>query len=372
MVSRAHEVESTDDLDRLLARRPSSAAGWRLQGLDLTAYVEGLRGLDVRGMVVLGGRLPPALELDLRHRGALVFPDVPEVPFDPYRARLYTVDELYSGLGDGGHDSDDSGYVRTLDAQVYAWSLAHRHDVAATLAGALHDHAIDDALADLVTGHRVVGVMGGHALERGAAGYAAAARLGRALARQGWTVATGGGPGAMEAANLGALSAGVDDDALAGALATVAQVPGFRASVTRWARSGLTAREALTSGPTPPTIGVPTWFYGHEPPNVFASHVAKYFRNALREDTLLHLCDVGIVFLPGAAGTVQEIFQDACENYYADATDRAPMVLVGRRHWAEELPTWPLLTALADRVGMRDVLHLVDSVEDAAEVLTTM
>jgi predicted Rossmann-fold nucleotide-binding protein len=117
------------------------------------------------------------------------------------------------------------------------------------------------------------------------------------------------------------------------------------------------------------TIGIPTWFYSHEPPNAFATHIAKYFRNALREDTLLRLCDGGVVFLPGAAGTVQEVFQDACENYYAEPHDRAPMVLVGRRYWTEDLPAWPLLSALGERRGLGDVLHLVDTVEEAAEVL---
>jgi predicted Rossmann-fold nucleotide-binding protein len=117
------------------------------------------------------------------------------------------------------------------------------------------------------------------------------------------------------------------------------------------------------------TIGVPTWFYGHEPPNVFATHVAKYFRNALREDTLLHLCNAGVVFLPGAAGTVQEVFQDACENYYADPSHRAPMVLVGRDYWTQELPVWQLLSALGEHRDLRDVLHLVDTVEEAVEVL---
>ena len=66
---------------------------------------------------------------------------------------------------------------------------------------------ISDALDELLAGARVVGVMGGHAMARGTDAYAGAARLGRALARAGLTVATGGGPGAMEAANLGAYAA---------------------------------------------------------------------------------------------------------------------------------------------------------------------
>src|SRR4029079_5408903 len=95
------------------------------------------------------------------------------------------------------------------------------------------------------------------------------------------------------------------------------------------------------------SLGIPTWHYGHEPPNVFASAIAKYFPNPTREAILLEACDGGIVFLPGAAGTVQEVFQDACENYYADESAVAPMVLLGRAHWTEELPVWPMLQALA-------------------------
>ena len=41
---------------------------------------------------------------------------------------------------------------------------------------------------------------------------------------------------------------------------------------------------------------------GHEPTNLFATRIAKYFANALREDTLLHRCRGGIVYLPGHAG----------------------------------------------------------------------
>ena len=109
------------------------------------------------------------------------------------------------------------------------------------------------------------------------------------------------------------------------ALADLARVPSFTPSVDAWLAPAL---DAARLGATE-TLGIPTWHYGHEPPNPFATAIAKFFRNAPREALLLEVCNAGIVFLPGAGGTVQEVFQDACENYYADESAVAPMVLVG-------------------------------------------
>jgi predicted Rossmann-fold nucleotide-binding protein len=230
---------------------------------------------------------------------------------------------------------------------------------------ALHDNAIDDALAEFVAARRVVGVMGGHAVERGQPAYADAAQLGHDLAAAGCTVATGGGPGAMEAANLGAALS--DPAALTAALPVLAGVPSFHPSVTDWARAGFAAVEGRALSEL--SLGVPTWFYGHEPPNPFCTRVAKYFRNAIREDILLHVCRAGIVFLPGAAGTLQEIFQAACENYYSPPDELAPMVLVGRDYWTRELPAWPLLSTLAAGRPFARRLTLVDRPEEVLAVL---
>lgn len=354
---RVHEVDSLAELDRLLAAGARTAAGWRFQGLDLTGHEQALAALDVTGAVVLGGRLSPSLEDSLRERGALVFPSVPDVPFDAYRSTLYSAAELYDAVVRGGD------YADSHDARVYAWSRDEtvRADVAATLATALHDHAVDDALDEAAQGRRLVGVMGGHRLTRDEPGFRSAATLGAALAQHGLSVVTGGGPGAMEAANLGARAAGAPA-LLGSALDRLATAPDYRASVTDWARVGLEVAAGLADPPVP-TIGVPTWFYGHEPANVFATDVAKYFRNALREDTLLRLCDAGVVFLPGSAGTVQEVFQDACENYYS--TEPAPMVLWDAAYWTERLPVWPLLRRLAEGTAMADRIHLVDVTDEA-------
>lgn len=276
------------------------------------------------------------------------------LPLDPYRPGLYTAAELY----------DTPAYADSLDARVYAWTREPPgHDD--TLARALHDHAIDEALTAWVASRRLVGVMGGHAVDRGTSTYADTARLGAALGGH-LVVATGGGPGAMEAANLGARCASAPE-ALTPALERLATVPSFRPSIDDWVDTG---RAVLSDLPeATENLGVPTWFYGHEPPNLFATTIAKYVRNAQREAVLLQVCDAGIVFLPGAAGTVQEVFQDACENYYADAAHIAPMVLVGVDYWTSQLPAWPLLKALGTGRPMASHLHLVDSVAEAADLV---
>jgi predicted Rossmann-fold nucleotide-binding protein len=354
---RPTEIESLAEFDRVVARGIGSLSGFHLQSVDLSARAEALAGLEVEGAVFLGCRFAeagPGGEADVRGRGGLVFPSVPDVPFDAYRGALYTPAELYQGLEDG--------YAATLDAAAYAWSRSPR-TLDKSLAMALHDHAIDDAVEEFAHGRRLVGVMGGHAVRRDAPGYLDAARLGRSLGPH-LTVLTGGGPGAMEAANLGAWLSGGSDDDLVAAVARLAEVPDFSPDVTAWARAGLDVLERIPAGTT--SLGVPTWFYGHEPPNVFATHCAKYFRNALREDKLIQLCRGGIVLLPGAAGTVQEIFQAACANYYAAPGQVAPMVLVGRDHWTGQVPVWPLLEVLGRGRAFGARLHLVD---DPAEVL---
>jgi predicted Rossmann-fold nucleotide-binding protein len=145
----------------------------------------------------------------------------------------------------------------------------------------------------------------------------------------------------------------------------LAAVPSVHPSVDQWAAKAMTVIDGVAGRDS---LGIPTWFYGHEPPNLFATAIAKYFRNATREAILLQVCDAGIVFLPGAGGTVQEIFQDACENYYAAPESVAPMVLVGTTYWTETLPAWPLLRALARGRAMESHVHLVETVDQAAEL----
>ncbi|QIB43280.1 LOG family protein [Streptomyces aureoverticillatus] len=358
------EIETLAEFDEVMAVR-GSLAGFRLQAVDLTDRTSALITADTTGAVFLGCPMTEDAAARVRAGGALVFPPVPGLPFDPYRALLYAPGDLFAGL-------DDGGYEATPDARAYAWFQQTKADgdVFASMLRAVHDDSISDALDELLVGARVVGVMGGHAMARGTEEYAGAARLGRQLARAGFTVATGGGPGAMEAANLGAYAAVYDDAMLDEALVILAKAPSFTPSVTEWARAAFAVRELWPSGG--PSVGIPTWFYGHEPPNAFAAHLAKYFANATREDGLLARSNAGVVFLPGAAGTVQEIFDNATPNYYESRGTPTPMVLVNTHHWTHHLPAWPLLQSLATNRPMGSRIALVDDVSEAATKLTEL
>src|SRR5215212_2290434 len=125
-----------------------------------------------------------------------------DLPYDPFRTTLYTREELMAGWPE-----------ETLDARIERHVLEHGFrapPAVEALAQRLHDRAIDVALSELLCAdprRRVVGIMGGATTRRDDPWFRAAAELARALACAGYLVASGGGPGTMEAANLGAFLA---------------------------------------------------------------------------------------------------------------------------------------------------------------------
>ncbi len=357
-------MESLDEFDAHVGST-GSLAGVMVQSVDLRHRSLVLRDTDVTGAIFLGCALRPADASRLARAGALVFPRLPDLPFDPYRPTLYTPAELYQGLA--------GGYPATTDAAIFAWSQQQLRpgELGADLAAALHDHAITEALQQSVAGTdpaTIVGIMGGHAERRGSAMFRACAGLAHTLAEAGVTVLSGGGPGAMEAANLGAAFTGSAGE-LDAAITELAAGDAWTSDVTGWARAAQRVAVGAPCGRL--SLGIPTWYYGHEPPNLFATSIAKYFTNALREDTLLRLCRGGLVYLPGAAGTVQEVFQAVTPNFYAAEGDQVvPLVMVGTEFWTEAVPAWPLLHALASGRSMAGRIHLVDDVDEALAVLS--
>ncbi|MDG4762888.1 hypothetical protein O7632_01970 [Solwaraspora sp. WMMD406] len=384
-----HEVESREELDHHL--RAGSLAGLTVQGLRFDeAPVPDLSAVDLTDALFLGCSFPSAdVEADLVRRGAHVVPPFAGLPYPTHPPRLYTPADLAAGFAEHGADG-------MYDNLVYQHFRAHGGalpEIREALAQRLHDHAIDNALADATRdwigaygAASVIGVMGGHAVRRGTSAYRLAATLGWELARAGRLVVTGGGPGVMEAANLGAYLSGHDADDLAAAIDLLGTAPDY-ADQQPYTAAALTVRQRYAPADAAATgadadrfgwaraggLAIPTWLYGHEPANLFAGRIAKYFCNAVREDTILRLARGGIVFAPGRAGTVQEVFQAATKTFYGTDGASGPYVFLDRSFWTQTLPVETVLApllALSPAGDLSGLIRLTDDVHEAVSLLT--
>jgi len=387
------ELETIVELETHLARH-GTLAGAVLQGLDLS-NVRSLDDADLTGTVFLGCSFKDlAQERTFADRGAAVFPRLLGLPYKVYRKHLYTVDELLEGYADGG-------YRGTLDFAIYThYDRARRLETGTNprefLAQRLHDYGIDDALSELLekrSGNGVVGIMGGHSTGRADPYYAKVARLAWELARDGYLVASGGGPGIMEAANLGAwLAPYANPEVIEAALELLRPADRFSGGhpegtpdyltaiqrffqcaqdvVHRFAKPGAEdrARFQRSDAPEPGrSLAIPTWFYGHEPTNLFGSYVAKYFSNSLREDGLLAIANAGVIYAPGSAGTLQEVFVDLAQNHYATFRFRSPMVFLGDATYRTLVDWIREFVGRKDMQGVYgDLITLVEEPGDAA------
>jgi predicted Rossmann-fold nucleotide-binding protein len=371
------EVESRAELDTHLAI--GSLAGFIIQGLRLDVDPPDLSEVDVTEALFVGCRFATMeVGFDLIRRGAEVVPDFVNLPYPVAPSALYTPDVLAGGFTTGGFEG-------MYDTMVYEHYVAHGGalpDVREALAQRLHDASIDDGLVDVTTdwisahgAASIVGVMGGHAELRGSSAYRMAASLGWRLTRASRVVVTGGGPGVMEAANLGAYMSQRSAEELMSAIDMLTGAPDFR-DHDPYTRAALDVRDRFpASGPWAQCGGlsIPTWLYGHEPANLFAGQIAKYFSNAIREDTILRLARGGIVFAPGRAGTVQEVFQAATKTFYASDGGSGPYVFLDRAFW-DALPAPALLTTLLASTPSGDLsnlVHVIDDVDEAVALLTS-
>ena len=158
--------------------------------------------------------------------------------------------------------------------------------------------------------------------------YAMGRAVGARLARAGFTVMTGGGPGIMEAANRGAREVG--------------------------GRS----------------IGCNIELPHEQRPNAYLDRWVT-FRHFFIRKVMLVKYSYAFVALPGGLGTLDEVFETAT-LIQTGKIQQFPLILMGRDHWV------PMLAFLRDRlvaertVDPEDVERFIvtDSPEEAVELIT--
>ncbi len=173
-----------------------------------------------------------------------------------------------------------------------------------------------------------VSVFGSARTPRDSKEYDAGVRIGRALVEAGFAVITGGGPGAMEAANKGANEAGGTSVGLG------IELP-FEQGMNDYVNLGVDFR----------------YFF------VRKTCFVKYAR--------------GFVVLPGGLGTLDELFE-ALTLVQTRKVTRFPIVLFGTAYWSG-LIDWLRDTVIAEgKASMHDLelFHLSDDVDEAIALVT--
>ncbi len=367
------EINSQDALVAWLGSsdyRPEAAA---IQGMDLQPHVQRLLELDFAGSLFLGCKLDDLTAGHIVSTGGMFIRSQDDFAFEVHRARLYRPDELFGE----SFDPDTDRYKDTPDYRIYTQYIEQGGrspvSIRVSLMRRLHDHSITDALEEAIAGRKVVAVTGGHGMERQDPFFTKIAVVARKLTQKGFLMVSGGGPGAMEATHLGAYFAAFSEQDL---LAAIEQIkirpagakPGKEYKDPDWLNRAwkIISRHPLTEEKRTQamSIGIPTWLYGHEPPTPFATHIAKYFVNSVREDGLLMIANHGVIFAPGSAGTIQEIFQDAAQNHYNTAGTISPMILFGKKHWTETRPVWPLLQQVSEDEVYGELVAMTDSEDE--------
>ena len=186
-------------------------------------------------------------------------------------------------------------------------------------------------MADFLRGFRVlhfvgpcVTVFGSARIKAGSPDYELARKMGAGIARLGFTVMTGGGPGIMEAANRGAKEAG--------------------------GRS----------------VGCNIKLPFEQAPNKYLDRCVTLYYFFVRK-TLLVKYSYAFVVMPGGAGTLDELFE-ALTLIQTGKIQNFPIVIMGTDYWRE---LTDLLNKMA-RLGTInsadvDLVYVTDSVEKALE-----
>lgn len=215
-------------------------------------------------------------------------------------------------------------------------------DIVARPDGANHTHGMNeitwrifrimaefvDGFQFLSTSSKEVTVFGSAVLPKSSHWYKEAEQFGKLVAKGGFTMITGGGPGIMEAANKGAFEAGGES-------------LGLNIELPLEQR----ANPYITRG--------------------------KGFHYFFTRKVMLSASAQAYIFFPGGLGTIDELMEMAVLIQTGKA-QRVPIVLVGRAFWTPFL-AWIKNTLIDEYKTLREtqaeLFQLVDSAEEAWKIV---
>ena len=366
-MNRYKEIENIEVL-RTAIEAGGTLRHYAFQAIDFRPVMEEAMKCRYSDCIFLGGYGVDDMQ-ECIDETCMIIPRFNDLPFRVFRSGLYNAASLYEGYRPGDPDS----YKECYDSKVYEHYLEagkQTGDIKETLVRILHDHSINDGIDDFLGAFEeksVVGVMGGHGLSRCDESYRKVVMLSKKLTEGGSLMVSGGGPGAMEATHLGAWMAGRTDEEVEEALQMLSAAPSYKDR--EWLDTAFKVMERFPAS-SYVSLGVPTWLYGHEPATPFATHIAKYFDNSTREDTILTIAKGGVIYSPGSAGTMQEIFQDAVQNHYLSFGYASPMVFLDSKFWTEEMPVYRLMQHLIEKGRYNNLLlSITDSVDEIVDII---
>ncbi len=361
------EIEELDALRQLLSRT-EVVRRYAFQAVNFEKSGFPVENYRFEDCLFMGCIIPPRMYYAMNEQ-CIVLPRV-KMPYKVFPNKLYNARTLYLHYKPGEHETFYTCYD-TICYERYMALGKETSDIKETLCRVLHDHSIGNALDQFITRYDpkdVVAVMGGHAVKRADPSYKQIVQISKRLTEIGKLMVSGGGPGAMEAVHLGAWLAGRDDAAVEDALQIMSICPTFRDA--GWLTSAFEVMKKYPRDEQYHSLGIPTWFYGHEPATPLATEIAKFFDNSVRENYIISVPKGGIIYTPGSAGTFQEIFQDAAQNHYETLGYSSPMVFLGQQYYTEETPIYPLLVDLQERGKYRNlILKITDSTDDVIRFL---
>lgn len=367
------EFESLNDLESYL-NEGKKLKNIVFQSLNLSDHTLTLLTHPLENCVFLGCKIDPGIVDEIIYKGALVFPPLKGIPYNSFRNSLYSPEELSAGYQKGNPKTLSIMHDVVVYDHYIKTGKANPPNILETFARRLHDHSITDALDEFISGKKVAAIMGGHSMKRDEELFFKVASISKALTEKGILMASGGGPGAMEATHVGAWFANRYEKDLVDGISILSKAFDYKQKY-EWVE---TAFEVLTkyppvekNGKTPASLGVPTWAYGNEPPTLFATHIAKYFANSAREDGLLAIALNGVIFTPGSAGTVQEVFQDGAQNHYKTSGVISPMVFLDMDFWTNHLPAYDLLKKVAKGRDYEELIMITDSIDEVVEFIVS-